>query len=178
MRRFVSTLLIFAALAVVVGAQGPAAKPSLAEQVKMIQRNRELYKLAVHNGLNQSTKVDALERAGISFELAKEFGDEMRKAAVSHDSARVVELGQHLNRVVEQGVVANLSQARKITKAGSESEKALLDRRDKAIEDLKSIEEDIRRNLGSDNSKEVEAVLKGIREGQKKVEKAAEAEAR
>ena len=174
MRRFVTTILISAALATLVGAQN-STKPSLAEQVKMIQRNRELYRIAVHNGLNQTTQVDPLKRARISTDLAKEFGEEMRKAAASHDAARVVELGQHLNRVVDQGVAANLSQARKNIKAGSESEKALLDRRDQAIEDLKSLEESIRQNLGPEDSKEVETVLKGIREGQKKVEKAAEA---
>jgi len=172
-RRFVTTILISAALATIVGAQG-SSKPSLAEQVKMIQRNRELYRIAVHNGLNQTEKVDPLDHARISAELAKDFGDEMRKAAASHDAARVVELGQHLNRVVDQGVAANLSQARKNIKAGSEFEKALFDRRDQAIEDLKSLEENIRQNLGPD-SKEVETVLKGLRDGQKNIEKAAEA---
>jgi hypothetical protein len=173
-RRFITTILISAALATLVGAQN-STKPSLAEQVKMIQRNRELYKIAVHNGLNQTTQIDPLERARVSFELAKDFGDEMRKAAASHDAARVVELGQHLNRVVDQGVAGNLSLARKNIRAGSESEKILLDRRDQAIEDLKSLEDSIRQNLGTDDSKEIEAVLKGLREGQKKVEKAAEA---
>ena len=177
MRRFVTTILISAALATLVGAQN-SAKPSLAEQVKMIQRNRELYRIAVHNGLNQTTQVDPLEHARVSFELAKDFGDEMRKAAASHDSARVVELGQHLNRVVDLGVAANLSQARKNIKAGSALEKALLDRRDQTIEDLKSLEESIRQNLGPDDSRDVETVLKGIREGQKKVEKAVEASAK
>jgi hypothetical protein len=173
-RRFLTTILISAALATLVGAQN-STKPSLAEQVKMIQRNRELYRIAVHNGLNQTTQVDPLERARVSTDLAKEFGEEMRKAAASHDSARVMELGRHLNRVVDQGVAANLSQARKNIKAGSALEKALLDRRDQAIEDLKSLEESIRQNLGPDDSKEVETVLKGIHDGQKKVEKAAEA---
>jgi hypothetical protein len=173
-RRFVTTILISAALATLVGAQN-STKPSLAEQVKMIQRNRELYRIAVHNGLNQTTQIDPLERARVSADLAKEFGEEMRKAAASHDAARVVELGQHLNRVVDQGVASNLLQARKNIKAGSASEKALLDRRDQAIEDLKSLEESIRQNLGPDDSKELESILKGIRDGQKKVEKAAEA---
>jgi hypothetical protein len=173
-RRFVTTILISAALATLVGAQGQPAKPSLAEQVKMTQRNRELYKIAVHNGLNQSNQSAPLERARISSDLAKDFGEEMRKAAAGHDAARVVELGQHLNRVVDQGVAANLSQARKTIPAGSEAEKALFDRRDKAIEDLKALEESIRQNLGSDDSKDVETVLRGIREGQKKLEKAAE----
>ncbi|HEV3145121.1 MAG TPA: hypothetical protein VGZ47_14625 [Gemmataceae bacterium] len=175
MRRFITTILVSAALAAIVGAQGQTAKPSLAEQVKMIQRNRELYKIAVYNGLTQAEKFDPLERAHVSTELAKEFGAEMRKAAEHHDSARVVELGQHLNRVVDQGVAANLSLARKNIKVGSKSEEALRDRRDKALEDLKSLEESIRQNLGPDNSKEVESILKGIREGRTKVEKAAEA---
>jgi hypothetical protein len=173
-RRFVTTILVSAALATIVGAQG-SSKPSLAEQVKMIQRNRELYKIAVYNGLNQTEKVDPLDRARVSSELAKDFGDEMRKAAASHDAARVVELGQHLNRVVDQGVAANLSQARQTIKAGSKWEEALFERRDQAIEELKSLEESIRQNLGPEGSKEVESILKGIHDGQTKVEKAAEA---
>ena len=166
MKRFLSVVLFSATLAAWVGAQGQAPRPSPADQAKMVQRNRSLYRTAVDRGLNLTKQYDALDRAGTCTELAKDWAREVESAAKAHDHARVSELGKQLSQVVDQGVVPNLEEARKQIKAGSLYEKALEKRRDDAVDVLKVLESVLR------GVTEYEPERKAVADGMTKVQNA------
>ena len=171
MKRFLSVVLFSAVLAAWVGAQNQTPRPSPADQARLVQRNRALYRTAVDRGLNLTKQYDALDRAGTCTELAKDWAKEVEAAAKARDHVRVAELGKQLSQVVDQGVVANLEEARKKIEAGSLREKALEKRRDDAVDVLKPLLDDALRGVT-----EYEAVRKAVAAGVDKIQSAAKVE--
>src|SRR5687767_11341308 len=101
MSRYATVLLLFAMLSALVGAQGPSPH----DQAQMLARNRSLLRSTVENSLDLSAKTDHLQRAGTCTRLVKLWAGEVERAAQNRDAPRAAEMGRHLNRVVEGGVV-------------------------------------------------------------------------
>src|SRR5207245_10025313 len=89
-----ATTLMFI-LATLVGAQGNLPRPTAAEQALMLEKNRELLKVTVENGLDLTSREGPLERAQASTKLAGEWSKAIRAAATAKDTPRVQELGGH-----------------------------------------------------------------------------------
>lgn len=172
MKRFVSIILASALLAAWVGAQAPARRIAPADQVKLLQRNRQLYRAAVNSGLEVTGQFDPLERARSSTTLARQLSDEIQKAAQDQDAARAAEFGHHLVQLVDQGVAPNLKLARDKIPAGSEAERLLFQRRDEVLEVLQPIEELLQKQF-SGSDKNLDAVRRELAAGREKLERSA-----
>jgi hypothetical protein len=168
-KRFPAVAVLAVLLSAWVGAQGPRV-PSAAEQSKLLERNRSLYRAAIDGGLNLMVldrRENELYRAQCYTQLAKQWAREIEQAASAKDADRVTELGQHLTQMVDQGVVPNLQSARKKYKSGSEAEKELFRQRDEAVNVLKPLEESLKQTHG------FEGIVQKLTEGRTKVEQAA-----
>src|SRR5262249_47215762 len=97
MRRYVSVTLLFAALAALVGAQGPATLAP-ADQARLLRRNQKLLEATVASSLDLSDKVSPLDRAGACNKLVKVWAGEVEQAVRDRDGARAAEMGGHLQK--------------------------------------------------------------------------------
>lgn len=140
MTRYAWVVLLFGGLAALVGAKGQSPSPSATEQAQQLARNRQLVRATVESSLELGEKADPLERANTCNRLVKVWAGAVERAARDEDIARAVELGSHLNRVVERGVAGNLRTARKNIPIGSPMERELLLRRDEALDMIRLLE--------------------------------------
>jgi hypothetical protein len=167
MSRYTSVLLLFAALAALVGAQDPAGRGSALDQARLLSRDRQLLRAAVENSLELTSQTGYLDRAKTCNRLVKVWAHEVEDAARSKDQFRANEMGGLLNRVVESGVVKNLRSAREKIQEGSPMEQELFHRRDEALDALRPLEEIVR---GAGN--ELKSLADSLSEGRRRVESA------
>lgn len=172
MRQFLATLGVSAVLTVLVGAQGHAPRPTPAEQARLLHRNKALLRAAVETGLTHGGMPDPLDRAGTSVRLANQLADEITAAADQGEPARMVELSRHFNHVMDQGVTANLTLARKTITPGADREKVLFDRRDEAVSALAPVE-GVLLGAAAEGNRDAESALKELRKGRDRIVQAA-----
>jgi hypothetical protein len=164
-------MILCAGFAAWVGAQSPRRLlPS--EQIKLLQRNQALYRVAVKSSIETTAQFDPLERTRSSMILARELSGEIKSAAQNQDAARVAELGRLLAQLIDQGVTPNIQLARTRIPAGSEAERLLFQRRDEVLEILKPLEESVRTNMNS-NNRDVAGMLRDLSAGREKLERSA-----
>jgi hypothetical protein len=146
-KRFLLTLVVAVGLAAWVGAEGDGSRPSAVEQAQLLHRNRELLEALVDGGVGLAQESAYLERAGRCQFMAVKLKDEIRQAAGRDERARAAELAGHLGRLIEQGMVPNLREARKTIKPGSQEEPRLFDLRDQANALLRQVGEALAANF-------------------------------
>lgn len=112
MRRSALTLIVFAALSAWVSAQGPP--PLTAEiQVKQFQANRLLIEDLVDHGIYLSNADDSLSRAQACQRTARTLANSLERAADAGDAERVAEFAGLFSRVVREGLLPNLDEAKR-----------------------------------------------------------------
>ncbi len=167
MSRYTSVLLLFAALAALVGAQGQAPVSPL-DQTRLFARDRQLVQAAVENSLELTSQIGYLDRAKTCNRLVKVWAHEVEDAAKAKDQARANEIGGLLNRVVEAGVAKNLRSARDVIQEGSPMERELDLRRQEVVDILIPLE-----NLLRQSGRELESLAQALASGRRSVESAA-----
>ena len=136
MIRNASILVIVAAMAAVVGAQGPRSGLTAAQQQQLFQRNRAMIQTLVDSTVDMSTQSgDYVYRAKTYRKVIVEFQRELGSAADSSDAARIAELGKHLDTLLRQGLVPSIrdAQEKQIGPKGT-GKQDLLDIRDRTLE--------------------------------------------
>jgi hypothetical protein len=136
MSRFVSVTLVFAALAALVGAQGPTPALAPPDQARLLKRNRDLLNATVDSSLDLTDNKGPLERAGACNKLVKVWAAAVEQAVRDHDAARASEMGGLLNKVADYGVAENLRIARQKIQPDSPMERDLFKHRNDAREEI------------------------------------------
>jgi hypothetical protein len=170
MKRSLPWLALFALLAPLAGAADQAQVSG--ERARQFQRNRDLIQTLVHGSLRLATEDDPLKRAEQCNGLAEQLAAAIRQAAECRDTTRVVELGQHLHALLEQGIAANLRTARKQIPPGSTLEKQLERVRKQAADLVQPLEEQLEEGVGAANQEDMEQTRKALREGRHEVNNA------
>jgi len=136
MSRYVSVTLVFAALAALVGAQGPTPALAPPDQARLLKRNRDLLKATVDSSLDLTDKNSPLDRAAACNKLVKVWAGAVEQAVRERDAARASEMGGLLNKVADYGVAENLRIARKDIQQNSPMERELFKHRDDARKEI------------------------------------------
>jgi hypothetical protein len=171
MRRFLPAAVPLAILATLAWADDPSARPA-AEHARQWQRNRELVKVLVDSVLHLADENDDLKRADQCAGLAGHLAGEIRQAARQREGARIAELGQHLQTLLEQGVAGNLTRARDAATSGTSLEQQLKKLQERTANVVGPLEDELRRSLDSETREDVQRALGGLRAGRNVVEQA------
>ncbi len=163
-----------AALVPVAGAQNPALPPDDAVRAHLFQRNHELIQTLVRGGLRLAGAEDALQRAECCSGVAEHLATEIQRAVRSQEKKRVTELGAHLSALLETGVAANLSTARKQIPIGSTLERSLREVRDRTAHLVEPLEEQLLNATDVEDEQGIRHTLKALQLGRSEVEKAIE----
>jgi hypothetical protein len=173
MNRIPLLLAVFVtALVPLAGAQDPVPRPDTAARARLFQRNRDLIQTLVQGGLRLAAADDALQRAECCSRVAEHLATEMQQAALNHEEARIAELGVHLGALLETGVAANLSTARKQIPVGSTLERNLREVRDRTAQFVEPLEEQLLRVNDPDDRQGVRHTLRALQVGRTEVERA------
>jgi hypothetical protein len=154
------------------GAQQVASGPDVAVRARLFQRNRDLIQTLVEGGLRLAAADDALGRAECCSSVAEHLAAAIQQAALNQERARVAELGLHLRALLEAGVAANLSMARRQIPSGSTLERSLREVRDRTAHLVEPLEEQLLRATPAEDQQEIQHTLKALQVGRKQVEKA------
>jgi hypothetical protein len=159
------------ALVPVAGAQNPAIPSDDVVRARLFQRNHELIQTLVRGGLRLAGAEDALQRAECCSGVAERLATEIHRAVLNQEKERVTELGAHLHALLETGVAANLSIARKHIPIGSTLEKNLREVRDRTAHLVEPLEEQLL-NATDEDEQAIRHTLKALQVGRSEVEKA------
>ncbi|MFL5245157.1 MAG: hypothetical protein ACJ8FY_23895 [Gemmataceae bacterium] len=171
MSRFFLTSVVFVFLAALASADSPLW-PTAAEQAHHLERNADLIEKLVDGGLDLAQQKSALDRAKSCGTLAARLSDEIQKAAADRDSARTLELSQHLRLVLQRGIAANLSTARREIHPGSAEEAKLFEGTSQASQLIHDLEQQLKRALAGEENRMLDQPLSPARRGCESVEKA------
>ncbi len=171
MRRLLLLPLLVAVLVPAAVAEDPAVLPA-AERVVQVQRNYGLIQTLVESGLHLAAEEDPLKRALQCLDVAGRMVEEIRQAAEKREELRVVELGEHLHALLEQGVAGNVGLARRQTPLGSTAEKSLRETCDQAAALVGQLEEFLQSTSEPLDGAEIKGMLRGLHDGLEAVEKA------
>jgi hypothetical protein len=175
MKRYLSLSLLLVGLAALASADElNSDTPDLA-RVWQAQRNQALIQKLVEGGLSLAKADNPLERARQCNELATGLVHEIREAADDHDGDRAVELGRHLQDVLQNGVAANLDKERDQVPHGSTRETEMNMVRIQSGTMTAALLKDLGRIL-KDNPAALEQVLHAIEEAQASVTAAGKAQ--
>ncbi len=134
MNRTLLFLMIFAGTAMWAGAQhGDASK-----RLEMLAKNRATIELLVDRGLDLGTTDRVVSRVDLSRQAADAVRRALADAAELQDADRVVELGEHLVKLFENGLVPTLETATENVHEGSPSMEELKKYRRLAAQDADS----------------------------------------
>jgi hypothetical protein len=162
-------------LAVCIAALVPVAlaqNPDHAVRARLFQRNHQLIETLVKGGLRLAGAEDALQRAECCSGVAEQLATEIQRAVRSQEKERVTELGFHLRALLETGIAANLSMARKQSPLGSTLEESLRAVRDRTAQLVEPLEEQLLTATNSEDEHGIRHTLKALRVGRTEVEKA------
>ncbi len=173
MSRYVSVTLLFAALAALVGAQGPTSLAP-ADQAKLLRRNQKLLEATVASSLDLSDKVSPLDRAGACNKLVKVWAAAVEAAVLERDGARAAEMGGHLQRVADVGVAENLRLARRNIPENSPSERELYLRRDEAKQELDRLTNVLNEAIRANSARDLQDLVDSLTAARTHIESAAE----
>jgi hypothetical protein len=171
MRRLLFLPLLAAFLVPAALAEDPAALPA-PERAVQVQRNYGLIQTLVESGLHLAAEEDPLKRAHQCLDVAGRMAAEIRQAAEKREELRVVELGEHLHALLEQGVAGNIGLARRQIPSGSTAEKGLREACDQAAVLVRQLEEFLQSTSEPLDSAEMKLMLRGLHAGLDAVEKA------
>ena len=122
-------------------AQAPRRAASAAELVGLHQQNRPVLDGLVETSLALSRpNTNSLAKSETYPRLLRSMGEQIEKAARAQDAARVAELTQLLERLIEKGFFPQLEQARRAINPGSREEPRLNTTRDQAVQVVRDIE--------------------------------------
>jgi len=169
MKRWVVLPVAAALLASIAWSDTPP--PAGAARLRQLHRNRRLVDALVNGGLRLAAEPDPLKRAECCHGLAENLAGEIGQAATDHDSARVAELGRHLQSVLQEGVADNLHDARRLIPPGSAREAELRRVGRRAADGMKPLEEQLRHATAADAA-DLRGALAAVDEGRAEVEKA------
>ncbi len=173
MRRILFPMVVFiAALVPPAGADDATLRPDVTLRAHLFQRNRDLIQTLVEGGLRLAAADDALQRAECCSGVAERLAAAIQQAAVNQEQARVAELGLHLRALLETGVAANLTTARRQIPIGSTLEKNLHEVRDRTAHLIEPLEEQLLRVSAREEA--IQHTLKALQVGRTEVEKALE----
>jgi hypothetical protein len=134
MRRTPLLLILFAGTAAWAGAQhGPDASV----RVQMLNKNRVTLGLLVEDGLALAD-TDDVGRVKISRQAAETVRRDLETATMGQDADRVVELGEHLVKLFDDGLVPSLESATTNVPEGSPAMDELKAARKEAVRDAES----------------------------------------
>jgi hypothetical protein len=170
MSRFFLSSLVFILLAALVSADSPFW-PSSAEQARYLELNSDLIEKLVDGGLDLADQNSALDRAKACGAIATRLANAIDKAADDKDTFRAAELSQHLRLVLQKGIAANLSAARREIHPGSADEKKLFESSDQAAELIKVLDKQLKEASVREESHILERPLQPARKGCESVEK-------
>jgi hypothetical protein len=162
---FALPLILFASFA---AADSPR-RLSTAEQAEQLHRNLGLIQSVVGDSLSLARDEDRLKRAEVCIKTAADLSREIQQAVDADDSARAAELALHLRKLLTQGVVANLKDARKAIPPGVSEEDRLRDIQKRIVDDMRSLEEHLPASSANDD---LDLTIRRVREGRLDVEKA------
>ena len=165
MKRYLSLSFLIVGLAALASANEPNSDTPDLGRVWQAQRNQKLVQELVDGGLHLANSDDHLKRAQYCNELATNLAEEIRQAADDHDGDRAVELGRHLQDMLQNGVAANLDKERKQVPRGSTRETEINTVRGQSGDILAPLVKDLNRIL-KDNPAALEQVLHAIEEAQ------------
>jgi hypothetical protein len=171
MSRFFLSTVAFALLAALVSADTPFW-PSYAEQGRYLERNSDLIEHLVDHGLELADQNSPLDRAKACGAIATHLANAIEKAADDKDAFRTAELSQHLRLVLQKGIAANLSAARREIHPGSADEKKLFESSEQAAELIKLLDKQLKDASAREESRILERPLQPARKGCESVEKA------
>jgi hypothetical protein len=171
MNRWLLLLVLAACLVPVAAADDPGVPLGATDRVVQLQRNYTLIKSLVQSGLRLAAEEDPLKRAEHCLSMADPMIVEIQLAAGRLEMSRAAELAEHLQSLFEQGLVANLAQARKRTPFGSAQEGNLLDVRDRALQILRTLEEKLEARLVSEATNDGRELVKTVQAIREKVER-------
>jgi hypothetical protein len=161
MKRYLSLSLLIIGLAALASADEPIPTPADLGQVWQVQRNQKLVGELVEGGLHLAQAEDYLQRARCCNELANSLAEEIRQAADDHDGERAVELGRHLQDILQDGVAANLNRERAQVPQGSTRETEMNAVRNRAGGIIDPLLDDLDQIL-KDNPAALKEVLQAI----------------
>ena len=171
MSRFFLTTLVFVFLAALVSADSPLW-PTAAEQARHLERNSDLIEKLVDGGLDLADQKSALDRAKACGTIATRLSDEIQRSAGDKDSARTLELSQHLRLVLQRGIAANLTTARREIHPGSAEEAKLFEGSTQAAQLIRTLEMQLKQALAGEEGRTMDQPLSPARRGCEAVEKA------
>jgi hypothetical protein len=174
MKRYLSLSLLLVGLAALASADEPGNDPPDLTRVWQAQRNQALVQKLVAGGLSLAKADNPLERARQCNELATGLANEIRQAADDHDGERAIELGRHLQDVLQNGVAANLDKERGVP-MGSTRQTEINAVRDRSGDVTTALVKDLDRIL-KDNPAALKQVLHAIQEAQAAVTAAGKAQ--
>src|SRR5262245_10218916 len=169
MSRYVSVTLVFAALAALVGAQGPTPGLAPPDQARLLKRNRALLQATVESSLDLSDSKGPLERAAVCNQLVKHWAGAVEQAVRDRDPDRAREMGGLLNKVADHGVAENLRVARDNI-SGGPAQDALNKQRDEARKEL----DRLTGVLTAESSRDLQPLIDALTTSRKHIESAAE----
>jgi hypothetical protein len=134
MFRVGATLTLFLGLAAWAGAQGPPTR-SAADQLQLLRANRGLIDGLIDDSVKLAGANTALDRAAVCQGTAHRLAGAVEQAATAGNPDRVAEFGSHLERVVRNGLVPRLEEAKTVPPESPDA-KRLKEIRENAIGDL------------------------------------------
>jgi hypothetical protein len=149
-----------------------AAPPHATERALRFRQDSGLIQTLVQMSLQLARHEDPLERADLCQRMAELLADELQRAAENREKARILELGQYLQTLLEEGVAFNLSLARKVIPRNSSREKALQALGDRVRKLLQPVEEQLRRDADHQDEDEVRHTLRALHDSRQEVENA------
>ncbi len=156
--------LIVSALGALALADEPASAPVNEGRIRQLERNQSLLQELVQGGVSLAKAEDALQRAEYCNDMVKSLAEEIKRAAKDHDGDRALELGKHLQDLLERGVAFNLTKESRQTPGGSTRMKDLKGVRSNATKTMQDLEENLRKAAASDPENMREA-LEAVQDG-------------
>ena len=135
MIRHASCLLIVAALAALVSAQGSKPGLTASQQQQLFQKNWAMIQMLVDSSLEISSQSgDYIHRSRSYRKVIMEFQKELVTSANGTDARRVAEIGKHLDTVMRQGLAPSLQAAQRQIGPDGTGRKDLEEIRDYTLE--------------------------------------------
>src|SRR5439155_7589015 len=148
----------------------PEAPPDAAEQAWHLKRNRHLMQALVKGSLELASEEDAVQRVRCYGYVLKKLAKEIGQAADQREGPRAVELGQHFQVLLQQGVAANLTTvAEQIPRSSEYHRQLVLAGRD-VVSVTEPLETQLKRALDSDAHEDIQRALKAISDGRSSLE--------
>jgi hypothetical protein len=158
MFRLGATLAVFVGLAAWAGAQGPPARTA-ADQLRMLQDNSGLIDALIEDSVKLAAAGSAAERADACQNTARLLAGAVERAAGAGKADRVAEYGDHLSRMVREGLAPTLDEK---VPAGSPDEKRLKEAREKAVRDLDALHKALPTSGGLGDSEQVQKLRQDL----------------